>query len=88
MAFVLSTEIAGESNDAEPIEGLDIAVRYIPMSSVAGDFSDFIVVDDKHLGILVADVSGHGMPAALIASMRKSHWQPTRCMLPIRRKCC
>jgi phosphoserine phosphatase RsbU/P len=51
--------------------GLDIAARYIPMTSVAGDFYDFIVVDDKHIGILVADVSGHGMPAALIASMLK-----------------
>jgi serine phosphatase RsbU (regulator of sigma subunit) len=53
------------------IEGLDIAARYIPMASVAGDFYDFIVVDDKHIGILVADVSGHGMPAALVASMLK-----------------
>src|SRR3954451_1957324 len=53
------------------IEGLDIAARYIPMASVAGDFYDFIVVDNKHLGILIADVSGHGMPAALIASMLK-----------------
>ena len=58
--------------DAIPkIEGLDIAARYIPMTSVAGDFYDFIVVDEKHIGILVADVSGHGMPAALIASMLK-----------------
>src|SRR5215467_11848826 len=53
------------------IEGLDIAARYIPMTSVAGDFYDFIVVDEKHIGILVADVSGHGMPAALVASMLK-----------------
>jgi sigma-B regulation protein RsbU (phosphoserine phosphatase) len=53
------------------IEGLDIAARYIPMTSVAGDFYDFIVVDEKHIGVLVADVSGHGMPAALIASMLK-----------------
>jgi phosphoserine phosphatase RsbU/P len=53
------------------IEGLDIAARYIPMTSVAGDFYDFILVDEKHIGILVADVSGHGMPAALIASMLK-----------------
>jgi serine phosphatase RsbU (regulator of sigma subunit) len=51
------------------IEGLDIAARYIPMSSVAGDFYDFILVDEKHAGMLVADVSGHGLPAALIASM-------------------
>ena len=53
------------------IEGLDIAARYIPMTSVAGDFYDFLVVDKKHVGILIADVSGHGMPAALIASMLK-----------------
>src|SRR5271168_182658 len=53
------------------ISGLDIAARYVPMTSVAGDFYDFIVVDEKHIGILVADVSGHGMPAALIASMLK-----------------
>src|SRR5271169_2481141 len=51
------------------IRGLEITARYLPMSSVAGDFYDFIVVDEKHLGILVADVSGHGLPAALIASM-------------------
>jgi phosphoserine phosphatase RsbU/P len=53
------------------IAGLDIAARYVPMTSVAGDFYDFIVVDEEHIGVLVADVSGHGMPAALIASMIK-----------------
>lgn len=53
------------------IDGLDIAARYVPMAAVAGDFYDFIVVDNKHVGILMADVSGHGMPAALIASMLK-----------------
>ena len=54
------------------IQGLDIVARYIPMSSVAGDFYDFIVVDEKHLGILIADVFGHGLPSALIASMLQS----------------
>jgi phosphoserine phosphatase RsbU/P len=48
---------------------LDIAAQYLPMTSVAGDFYDFIQVDDKHIGILIADVSGHGLPSALIASM-------------------
>src|SRR5258707_6001058 len=38
------------------IEGLDIAARYIPMTSVAGDFFDFIVVDERRMGILVADL--------------------------------
>jgi phosphoserine phosphatase RsbU/P len=48
-----------------------VAVRYVPMTSVAGDFYDFIVADDRQAGILIADVSGHGVPAALIASMVK-----------------
>jgi len=53
------------------IKGLEIAARYIPMTSVAGDFYDFLPIDEKRIGILVADVSGHGMPAALISSMLK-----------------
>lgn len=53
------------------LAGLDMAARYVPMTSVAGDFYDFLPVDDHRIGVLVADVSGHGMPAALIASMLK-----------------
>jgi sigma-B regulation protein RsbU (phosphoserine phosphatase) len=53
------------------LSGLEIVARYLPMSAVAGDFYDFLVVDEKHVGILVADVTGHGVPAALIASMLK-----------------
>jgi phosphoserine phosphatase RsbU/P len=48
-----------------------VAARYIPMNSVAGDFYDFVVADDTQAGLLIADVSGHGVPAALIASMVK-----------------
>jgi serine phosphatase RsbU (regulator of sigma subunit) len=57
--------------EVSTIKGLDIAARYIPMTAVAGDFYDFLRIDEKRIGILVADVSGHGMPAALIASMLK-----------------
>ncbi len=53
------------------VAGLDIAARYIPMTEVAGDFYDFIRIDEKRLGAFVGDVSGHGMPAALISSMLK-----------------
>ena len=51
------------------LPGLEIAARFFPMTSVAGDFYDFIQIDDRHIGILIADVSGHGLPSALIASM-------------------
>lgn len=53
------------------VEGIEVAARYIPMAAVAGDFYDFLPIDDRRLGILVADVSGHGVPAALIAAMMK-----------------
>jgi phosphoserine phosphatase RsbU/P len=50
---------------------LRISAAYFPMTAVAGDFYWFIAVDPNHAGFLVADVSGHGVPAALIASMIK-----------------
>jgi len=53
------------------INNLRINAAYHPMTAVAGDFYEFIPVDQKGVGILVADVSGHGVPAALIASMIK-----------------
>jgi len=53
------------------LAGIVIAARYAPMSAVAGDFYDFLCVDEKRVGVLVADVTGHGVPAALIASMLK-----------------
>jgi sigma-B regulation protein RsbU (phosphoserine phosphatase) len=51
--------------------GLDIAVRFVPMTAVAGDLYDFVQLGPSSVGILVADVSGHGIPAALVASMVK-----------------
>lgn len=57
--------------DVPRLVQLEIAARYLPMSAVAGDFYDFLPLDDKHVGILIADVTGHGVPAALIAAMLK-----------------
>jgi len=53
------------------LENLRVAASYHPMTSVAGDFYQFVRSDSNHMGILVADVSGHGIPAALISSMIK-----------------
>ena len=52
-----------------------IAAAYHPMTAVAGDFYEFIPVDQDRVGFLVADVSGHGVPAALIAAMVKMAMQ-------------
>ncbi len=53
------------------VPGLSIATHYDAMAEVAGDIFDFVVTPSGQLGVLVADVSGHGVPAALIASMVK-----------------
>jgi sigma-B regulation protein RsbU (phosphoserine phosphatase) len=53
------------------LENVQIAVRYAPMTAVAGDLYDFPTVRPNGIGVLVADVMGHGVPAALVASMVK-----------------
>ena len=53
------------------ISDVRIAASYNPMSAVAGDYYQFLPIDDRHVGILIADVTGHGVGAALIASMIK-----------------
>jgi sigma-B regulation protein RsbU (phosphoserine phosphatase) len=53
------------------VQGLQIAAQYLSMTAVGGDFYQFLQADRHRIGILVADVSGHGVPAALIASMMK-----------------
>ena len=57
--------------DAIEMAALDICARHVPMAAVAGDFYDFAVLDQNRIGILVADVSGHGVPASLIGAMVK-----------------
>ena len=56
---------------APDVRALSVAARYVPMSEVAGDFYEFVPLDASRFAVLVADVSGHGVPAALIASMVK-----------------
>jgi len=58
-------------SNAPKVNDLSIATAYHPMTAVAGDFYEFIPVDRNRAGFLVADVSGHGVPAALIAAMVK-----------------
>jgi sigma-B regulation protein RsbU (phosphoserine phosphatase) len=53
------------------LENANIAVRYAPMTDVAGDLYDFVTFHPCCMGVLVADVMGHGVPAALVASMVK-----------------
>jgi sigma-B regulation protein RsbU (phosphoserine phosphatase) len=48
------------------IPGYDIAATSIPAQMVGGDYFDFIPVDDDRMAICVGDVSGKGLPAAML----------------------
>jgi sigma-B regulation protein RsbU (phosphoserine phosphatase) len=50
----------------------DIYATMNPAKEVGGDFYDFFMVDDTHLAIVVADVSGKGVPAALFMVIGKA----------------
>mgnify|MGYP001107058559 CR=1 FL=1 len=53
------------------VAGFNFFADYQPSSKASGDYYDFIQIDDDHLGVLVADVSGHGTPAAVIMAMMR-----------------
>ncbi|MBR1478863.1 MAG: SpoIIE family protein phosphatase [Lachnospiraceae bacterium] len=50
---------------------IDIYASMTPAKEVGGDFYDFFLLDDDHLGLVIADVSGKGVPAALFMMMSK-----------------
>lgn len=60
----------------------DIYATMTPAKEVGGDFYDFFMVDDRHLAIVMADVSGKGVPAALFMvigkTLIKDHTTPGR----------
>jgi sigma-B regulation protein RsbU (phosphoserine phosphatase) len=49
--------------------GYDFGARLLRMSSIGGDFYDFIPLGPDLLGIAIGDVAGHGVPAALIMAV-------------------
>ncbi|WP_337177749.1 SpoIIE family protein phosphatase [Paludisphaera sp.] len=51
---------------------LQIAVRYTPANQLGGDVYDFYRLENNRLGILVADVSGHGVNSAMLSGMVKA----------------
>ena len=52
-------------------DDFDIYATMTPAKEVGGDFYDFFLIDDNHLAIVMADVSGKGVPAALFMMMSK-----------------
>lgn len=52
--------------------GVAIAVSSYPASEVGGDFYDFITADDRHLTLVMGDVAGKGIPAAMLTSVTRT----------------
>lgn len=53
-------------------EEFDVYASMTPAKEVGGDFYDFFLIDDDHLALVIADVSGKGVPAALFMVISKT----------------
>jgi PAS domain S-box-containing protein len=63
------------------IPGLRVAALTVPSQRIAGDFYDFFTHQDASLDVIVADVMGKGIPAALLGAATKSHFTEALCHL-------
>jgi PAS domain S-box-containing protein len=54
------------------LEGHQMAVYYQPAREVGGDFYDFLRLPDGRLGLIVGDVSGKGVPAAIVMAITRT----------------
>jgi sigma-B regulation protein RsbU (phosphoserine phosphatase) len=54
------------------IPGVDFAVASLPATEVGGDFYDFVALNENYLGILMGDVAGKGVPAAMLTSLART----------------
>lgn len=53
-------------------ENLDLRAYYHPAKEVGGDFYDYFIIDKSHIGVVIADVSGKGVGAALFMAISKT----------------
>ena len=59
-------------SEAPAINGFQISGINVPARQVSGDYFDYIQVDQERLGVVIADVSGKGVPASLIMAICRS----------------
>jgi len=64
---------------------VEFTYTYIPCEAIGGDFFDIYEIDDSHVGVYVADVSGHGVPASMLTiffrqAMNKSLLSPSKAL--------
>jgi phosphoserine phosphatase RsbU/P len=71
VARALQSAILPATFPAKP--GCDGAARMIPATTMCGDFYDFIELRDGRIGLVMADVCGHGVPAAFFMAVARTN---------------
>lgn len=66
------------------IDGVDLAAHYETSARAGGDYYDLFPLDGGRWGLLIADVCGHGTPAAVLMAITHAlaHTAPSRCLPP------
>ena len=59
------------------LAGLDVFGRNLPADEIGGDYFDWIALDDDKLAVVVGDISGHGIPAALLMAHLRASFHAT-----------
>lgn len=73
MATAIQTKSLPQTFPPFPdIKKLDLFASMTPAKEVGGDFYDFFCIDEDHIGLVIADVSGKGVPAALYMMISKT----------------
>jgi sigma-B regulation protein RsbU (phosphoserine phosphatase) len=57
---------------ALPVDKVGFSFVYRPCEALSGDFLDIFSIDDQHVGVYIADVSGHGVPASMLTVFLRS----------------
>ncbi len=75
LAFAKSVQSSFLPSAMPDLDGFRFSARYQPAREIGGDFYDFIPLDEDRLGILIGDVSGKGVPAALFMARFTTDFQ-------------
>lgn len=54
------------------MRGVDVSALMVPAREVGGDFYDYFMIDDDHFAVVIADVSGKGIPAAFFMAIART----------------
>lgn len=71
LAMAQKVQFAMLPTDFSKIDGCDLTGYYLPMQKLGGDFYDVIKISEDKIAFVIADVCGHGVPAALVSALAK-----------------